>query len=67
MIAMTMPAEEALPVTSVTKGGISSETNAEYAAPMANIVSIHHSKALALVVRPVEVVIRSIPSPRLRT
>ena len=44
MIAMTIPASAALPVDSVTKGGISSEMNAAHPAPAAINEIIHHSK-----------------------
>jgi hypothetical protein len=42
---MTIPASAALPVDSVTKGGIKSEINAAHPAPAAMNETIHHSNA----------------------
>ena len=47
MMAMTTPAAEASPAISFTYGGMSSDTNALYPAPIAKFDSIHHSKVLA--------------------
>lgn len=47
MIAMTTPAEDASPVASFTKGGMSNETNALYPAPIAKFDNIHHSNVFA--------------------
>ena len=45
MMAITIPASAALPVSPVTKGGINRATKALNPAPMARLETIHHSNA----------------------